>query len=79
MIASIEKEAKIKSDAAGVALLSELVEESNKDTMERSDSTNQSEKKMKNKKRTKQKRKMNKWKVDKWLMLKFVYIYHHYP
>ena len=79
MVASIEREAKIKSDAARDALLSELVEESNKNIKERSDSANQLEKKTKNKKRTKQNRKMNKLKVDKWTMLKFVHIYHHYP
>ena len=51
LVASIEREAKIKSDAARDALLSELVEESNKNIKERSDSANQLEKKTKNKKR----------------------------
>ena len=63
MIASIEKEAKIKYDAERDTLLYELVEESNKNIMERSDSANQLEKKTKNKKRTKHVRKMKKLKV----------------
>ena len=64
MVASFEREAKIKSDAAGEALLSELAEESKKNINERSDSAKQSKKTTKNKKRTKQSRKMNKLKVD---------------
>ena len=74
-----ERNAKMKFDVAGDALLSELDEEYNKNIKGRCDSAKQYEKTTKNKKSDNKNRKKNKLKVVQWPMQKFVHIYHHSP